>query len=143
MTTSIHSLQDIDESIDEDYEPDVDTFESLFAAFTEKWMETQVTHHVSVSAANAFWILSLQYVHDLYRLKVSENIRKGIPQFVHLRRQIQKDICPEVNMSFAFMNKNDGNMHYVQHDQTPLKDYQRDPQYKKMYEEAHIQVYTY
>ena len=38
------------------------------------------------------------------------------------------------------MNKNDSTMHHVQDDQTPLRKFQRDPRFKKMYEEAHIEV---
>ena len=130
---------DPDDSNNSDPE-DMDTYESLFASFTEKWMETQLTHHVSLAGANAFWKLSFQYVNDICKLKTEENIAKNIPQFVHVRRQVQKEICPNVLMSFAFMNKNDGSMIYIRDDHTPLNKYQRDPRFKKIYEEAHIQV---
>ena len=45
-------------------------------------------------------------------------------------------------MSFAFMNKADGNVVHVQSEETPLTRYQRDPHYQKLYEEAHVQVNT-
>ena len=73
-------------------------------------------------------------------MKAAENVQKKIPQFIHMRNVMNKNICPEVKMSFVFLNKNDGTLHHVQDDQTPLTKFQRDPRFKKMYEEAHIEV---
>lgn len=75
-------------------------------------------------------------------MKAAENIRKNVPQFLHVRNQMygDKQLCPEIKMSFAFIDMNDGTTHYVQEGQTPLKKFQRDPQFKKLYEEAHIEV---
>ena len=110
--------------------------------FTKEWIRTKLTHHVSLAGADEFWKLSFKYVGDMLRLKEAENVTKGVPQFVHMRRLMYKDqtICPEVKMSFVFMNKNDGTIHYIQEGQTPLKNFQRDTRFIKMYEEAHIEV---
>ena len=117
-----------------------DTFESVFTSFTENWLQTQLTHHVSLAGANAFWKLCFKYVSDLYALREAENISKRIPQFVHVRRQVYKQICPNIKMTFVFKDKTNGMVHYVEDDQTPLTNYQRDPKFQKLYEEAHIQV---
>lgn len=73
-------------------------------------------------------------------MKLAENIKKKIPQFLTVRKNFYKDYCPEVKMSFTFLNKNDGTIVKVEEDHTPLKQYQRDPQYQKLFEEAHIEV---
>ena len=132
-----------DESVHEedDNNEGGNTYDSVFTSFTENWLQTQLTHHVSLAGANAFWKLCFKYVKEMYELKEAENITRAIPQFVHVRRQVYKEICPEVKMTFVFMNKNDGTLHHVQEDETPLKNYQRDPQFRKLYEEAHIQVF--
>ena len=44
-------------------------------------------------------------------------------------------------MTFAFKNKDEGTVVHVQSEDTPLIQYQRDPKYQKLYEEAHVQVY--
>ena len=57
-----------------------------------------------------------------------------------VRKNIYKDMCPDVKMTFAFMKKSDGSVITVEADSTPLTQFQRDPNYQKLYEEAHIQV---
>ena len=104
------------------------------------WLHTQVTHHVSLAATKAFWKLSFQHVAKLYELKADQGISRKIPQFPQVRKNIYKDYCPDVKMTFAFMNKNDGSIVYVNEDHTPLQQYQRDPQYQKLFEEAHVEV---
>ena len=72
--------------------------------------------------------------------KKTENVRKKIPQYPQIRKNIYKDICPEIKMNFAYLNTSDGSISHVSADTTPLNQYQRDPVYKKLYEEAHIEV---
>ena len=43
-------------------------------------------------------------------------------------------------MTFAFKDKTDGSVTTVNVDKTPLREFQRDPKYQKLYEEAHIEV---
>lgn len=63
--------------------------------------------------------------------------------YFQVRKNVYKDICPDVEMTFYFLNKNDGTIVRVSDDHTPLNKYQRDPQYQKLYEEAHIKVKLY
>ena len=95
---------------------------------------------MSLSGSNAFWKLSFQYVAKLQDMKKAENVKKKIPQFYQVRKNVYKDLCPDVKMSFAFLNIQDGSIIHVKEDHTPLNRYQRDPKYKKLYEEAHIEV---
>ena len=112
----------------------------MLYSLTSEWLQGQLTHHVSLSAANFFWKLAFKYVFHIHELKANEGITRGIPQFLHQRRVMYKNICPEVKMSFAFLNKEDGSIIVVKEDHTPLSQYQRDPNYQKLYEEAHIEV---
>lgn len=73
-------------------------------------------------------------------MKLNENVTKKIPQFLQIRKNIYKDICPQIQMTFAFLHKTDNSVIYVSDDHTPIKEYERNPQYQKLYEEAHIQV---
>lgn len=116
------------------------SFDSLFQSFSQKWLNTQLTHHVSLAAANAFWSMEFQYVSELHDLKVAEGISRKIPQFLQVRKNIYRDMCPDIKMSFVFLNKTDNSIIRINEDHTPLKQYQRNPNYQKLYEEAHIQV---
>ena len=82
----------------------------------------------------------MKYVADIYDLKVAEGITRKIPQFNQIRKTMYKDFCPPISMTFVFLNKADGSIISVHEDHTPLARFQRDPQYQKLYEEAHIQV---
>lgn len=57
-----------------------------------------------------------------------------------IRKNIYKDMCPEIKMTFGFRKKSDGSIITVAADSTPLSKFQRDPEYDKLYEEAHIEV---
>ena len=126
---------------DSDFTGDDDeSFSEMLISLANDWLQTQLTHHVSLEATNAFWRLSLKSFHKLIERKTAEGIKRKIPQFVQIRRNIYKDICPDVKMTFVFLNKNDNTIVNVNTNQTPLTDYQRDPQYVKLYEKAHIEV---
>ena len=112
----------------------------MFFEFCKQWINAQLTHHVSLEAASVFWKLAFQFVSDIEKLKENEGIKKKIPQFQQIRKTMYKDHCPEVQMSFAFLNNEDDTIIKVKGNHTPLKLYQRDPKYQKLYEEAHIEV---
>ena len=127
-------------SSENESEDEYSSYSSLFKSFANQWQHGQLTHHVSLTAATAFWDLAFKYVSDLSQLKAQENNHKKTPGFLHVRKQIYKDLSPDVKMSFAFKKKTDGSIVYVKDDITPLKKYQRDPEYEKLYEEAHVEV---
>lgn len=75
------------------------------------------------------------------KLKEEENVKRKIPKFPQVRKNVYRDICPKVKMSFMFRNRNDGSIKIsTELDHTPLNKFQRDPLYEKLYEEAHIEV---
>lgn len=132
----------------EEGEPDEDeidgddesTFKALFHSFSRQWLNTQLHHHVSLSAANSFWKLAFKYVSKIEKLKAEERIKSKIPQFLQVRKNFHANICPEVKMTYAFKNEADGSIIHVEDDHTPLNEFQRNPQYQKLYEEAHIEA---
>ena len=73
-------------------------------------------------------------------LKEQEHLFKKIPQYAQIKKNIYKSICPKIHMNFAFLNTSDGTIVKVNSETTPLVQYQRDPKYKKLYEEGHIEV---
>ena len=117
-----------------------ESFENVLQSFSKEWLHAHLTHNVSLAASNIFWQLSFNFVSKIQSLRASEGINRKIPQFLQVRKNMYTDICPQVHMSFAFLNKNDGSIIHVDANQTPLRQYERDPLYQKLYEEAHIEV---
>ena len=121
-------------------EEEEETFQSLLDSFSYQWLNTQLTHQVSLAAANSVWKTSLEYVGKIFELKSKERVKKNIQQFPQIRKNIYRDICPPVKMTFVFLNKMDNSIVEVTDDHTPLNQFQRNPDYQKLYEEAHIEV---
>lgn len=124
---------------EEGNEEEID-FESTFFSFSKEWLNTQLTHRVSLTASNCFWKLALKYIPKIHELKTAENIKKKIPQYLQVKKNLYQDHCPEIRMSFVFLNKADGSIIKVQDDHTPLNQFLRNSQYQLLYEEAHIEV---
>ena len=76
-------------------------------------------------------------------LKDQAGITRKTPKFTQERRKMYAN-CPRVQMRFAYKHKLTGAIETVDCDATPAKKYHRNPEYIKIYEEAHVQVnFTY
>ena len=95
-------------------------------------------HHVSAAAANHFWDLSLQYV----PLVLNQRQRK-VPKFNQKRRRILEDHCPPIYMEFFYRNRYDGTIVHYKGSKAPIKAYQNDHKYEKLYELAYVKVNPY
>lgn len=97
-------------------------------------------HKVSATASNKFWDLSLQYAPKLQTMWEREGQVKGVPGFINQKRKLYKQYCPKVEMEFAFMSKIDGKIEKVNGGTAPVKKYQNNPDYIKLYEIASVKV---
>ena len=93
-----------------------------------------------MAACNSFWKLAFRGIPSILEMKKNENIKKPIPQYPQIKKNIYLDLCPDIKMHFVYQNTSDGSIIHVNADTTPINKYQRDPMYKKLYEEAHIEV---
>ena len=124
-------------TIDEDY---FDILDEL----SRRWLSIQLTHDVSLKAADEFWRLAVEWMPALYSAKDRCHIRKKVPQFQNQRKKLQADLCPRVGLNFAFQNTVTNEVHMVNNvDKTPLKMYERNPLYTKLYEVAYVKVIIY
>lgn len=147
---SIHDHQDLfqdDQNNDPPEDPEdpddviaPEDHRSLLKDFSRQWYLAQLQHKVSATAAEAFWAISRTFWPKIEAAKQAESITKTIPLFQNQRKILQKNFCPEIHMEFAFLNVTTGNVERVHSMSTPLKEYQRNPNFIKLYEEAHIQV---
>ena len=67
-----------------DEEEEDDSFLTVFQAFSREWLQTQLTHQVSLSASNSFWVLAMKYIPGIHELKTAERIQHKIPQFMQV-----------------------------------------------------------
>ena len=121
-------------------EEDDESFDSFLKSFSREWLNTQLTHQVSLAACNAFWKIAFRGIPSILEMKKIEKINKAIPQYPQIKKNIYNDLCPDIKMHFVYENTSDGSIIHVNTGTTPITKYQRDPMYKKLYEEAHIEV---
>lgn len=131
-------LGDGDNDDSDDYE---DNYKDVLNSLSRQWMKTQLTHKVSAKASNTFWDLTLTYVPKLLNFKEREGHFKNIPKFINQRRKLTKQYCPDVQMEFAFRNRLDGSIIKHRGATSPLKEFQQNPNYMKLYEVASIKVF--
>lgn len=135
-------FQDPPEDPDDDLSilDDEDDYASLLKAMSRKWYSAQLNHKVSATAAEAFWKIAKTYWPKIVQAKQSEEVEKSTPLFPNQRKKLDKQLCPEIHMEFGFLNVTTGEVETVNSMTAPLKDYERNPNYIKLYEEAHIKV---
>ena len=114
-------------------------YQGLLQDLKEKWLLTQLTHNVSAAATNSFWDLGLSYFPALIAEKLDNNVKKDVPGFIHLRRGLYEDMCPEVHMKYAYLKKSTQEIQVIYVDKCPSRDFPR-RHYTKLFEEAHIKV---
>lgn len=73
---------DVDNSLASD--DDDASYDNWFKALSKEWLHSQLHHHVSLTASNAFWNLSLKYIPKLIEMKKIEANTKKIPQFLQV-----------------------------------------------------------
>ena len=102
------------------------------------WLVTSITHKVSKTATNIFWVLARKYFVRIFAARAREDNQKKIPQFEHLRRQLYKDL-PRVNLEIAYRNKESGDVIKRFTDKTPKSNFPAD-KFEKLYEVATVDV---
>ena len=115
-------------------------YQSLLNAMTRKWYFTQLTHKVSASAADDFWEIAKNFWPRIEGAKQAEAIARKTPLFQNQRKRMSQQLCPDIHMEFGFLNVTTGVIHKISALSTPIKQYERNPEYIKLYEEAHIKV---
>lgn len=114
-------------------------YSNLLQKFSEKWLLVQLTHQVSGAAANSFWKLSMETLPKLLEARSNEEVTKHVPGFIHQRRTLYKERCPDIYMTSTYLNTTTGHIEVVKSTTTPMGKY-RNSNYTKLYEEAHIKV---
>ena len=95
-------------------------------------------HNVSAAAANAFWALGFKSI-----TKVQKEEEKKVPLFTQQRRKLLNDNCPDVKLEHWYKNKSNGEVFSVKGSVAPVKNYERNPKYEKLFDTAHVEVNFY
>ena len=77
---------------------------NLLQAISEKWLLVELHHCVSKAAANAFWDIATSLFPNLYKMKENLGVRRKIPQFVHVRRKLQKKFLPRIHSTTGYQD---------------------------------------
>lgn len=116
-----------------------ETFQSRFDKFAEEWMATEINHHVSQTASEAFWKIANANFGPIYDKKREENIKRKIPQFCQLRRRLNDQKLPPIHVETAFKNKETGAVSIVNNNGNTGQNFPRHT-HTKLYEQATVNV---
>ena len=114
-------------------------YHDLLKTFSSKWLLSQLTHNVSLTAANAFWQLSLNFLPVLLEAKENSLVKKNTPGFIHQKRKLYDEMCPKVHMKFVFLNRITNEIETIECEKDPSRRFPKST-HIKLYEEAHIKV---
>ena len=115
-------------------------FQTLMDELTEQWMSVEVDHHVSKTATDAFWRLALNHFYPLIKLKHIQGVRRKIPLFSQLRKNLKQQHVPPIKMDFGYVNNTTGALEEVKNVlHTPVAKYLPD-NFKKVYEIGKIEA---
>ena len=118
----------------------MEDYNLLLESMSRKWHYTQLHHEVSATAADKFWQIAKSFWPKLVEAKQVEGVKRKTPEFQNQRKKIVKQLCPDIHMEFGFLNVNTGAIHKVATRTAPFKEYERNPNFIKLYEEAHVKV---
>ena len=130
-----------DEEFDEEEEDDLEEeneYIKLFRIICERWQLIEINHNVSKTATNEFWEVAVKLLPTLIQTKQNLGITRKIPQFVHIRRMLNRKILPPIQHVTAYRNERTNEIHEVK-DEENHNDY-KSSRYTKIYETASVQV---
>ena len=118
-----------------------DSYFDILEQLSQLWLSIQLSHKVSMKAADQFWAVGLHWFKKLFDAKNNQKIRFKTPQFVAQRRKLYKKQCPKVHLSFSYKNKTTGDVKIIEDVAvTPQKDFDRNPNFEKLFESASVKV---
>ena len=98
----------------------------------KKWLNIELSHHVSKTASNEFWKVALQIIPKLVPMKKT-------PTFPTLRKKMYGSLIPPINLHIAYENKATGEVQYVDQESTPISAFPVSD-YTKLFEVATVKV---
>ena len=110
-------------------------YEDPLQELTKKWFLNQSKHHVSASAANNFWDIAFKFIP-----LVLQSREKKVPKCIQQRRKLKKDNCPPVTVEHCYRNKINGEILHHSGSAAPVKTYQDNSKFEKLYEIAYVKV---
>ena len=119
----------------EEEEDEQNPYFELLQAISQKWLLVELSHTVSKAATNAFWEIAVNLLPSLYKKKERHGISRKIPQFVHIRRKLQKDLLPPIHRTTAYQDAETNDIIEVSDPKFRPNDVQ-----KKIYETTSVKV---
>ena len=137
--------KDEDEDEDEeegphDIEQETDYF-SILHSLSKKWSVAEMDHTISQSASNELWKIAFKFIPKLLDAKREQNVTRKVPQFNHLRRQLNNKYTPEVKSEMAFLKRDNEEVTVVNGASAPRSRFPGN-EYEKLYEVSTVKVIT-
>ena len=112
----------------------------LLTQLSKQWLLIELHHQVSKSASNSFWQLALSHMNKLFNMKQHQGVRRKIPQYCHLRRNLNKNHSPPIDLEFGFVDKSSNTLEIVRDvEHAPSKMFPPS-KFRKVYEIATVKA---
>ena len=136
---TVNQQEEIDEWSEndgEDFNIDVEDYSTILEKLKSKWLLTEINHSVSKTASDAFWKIGLLFFNELH---AAPGRRKKTPQFKTVRRQMYRNLVPEIELEIGYRHKVSGEITVVKDSITPMKRFST-ATFEKIYEIGTVKV---
>ena len=127
-----------EEDDDEEFE-ETDDYNTILNHLSKEWLKVEVNHNVSKVSSACFWDVAKSWFHRMFVAKQRQQIKRKTPSFVHIRRKLDRDSVPPIDMEIAYKHKETGDLTVVRDSVTPKSQFPPN-EYRKVWEVGTVQV---
>ena len=141
MHEGAYLREDDDEDDGEEEEDDLD-YHEILNSLSKQWMNAEMDHTISQAASNELWKIAFDFIPKLVSARQLNGIRRKVPTFNHIRKQLHKKGTPDVQLEIGYRNRNTDEITLVNASTTPVSTFPAN-MYEKLYEVATAKVSYY
>ena len=82
----------------------------------------------------------MKFIPVLESLRDRDNVTKKTAGFAQQKKNLYSMKCPKIKVKFGYKNKSTGIVEAVECGTESIKNFEKNPDYVKVFEEAHVQV---
>ena len=140
-----------DDDDDDPDDPDFDvgggdgrpSYRDMLDKLSEDWLTAEIDHRMSKKGSEILWKLANEHFYEIYRVKKEQGIKRKIPQFQQIRRQLTKKNTPKVKLEIAYKCKDTGEITIMENlESTPVSRFPPST-HERLYEIASVDVSLY
>lgn len=115
-------------------------YKQILKKLANDWLLVEIDHRVSKTATELFWKLADSSFYKLYETMKAQKVKRKVPQFQQLRKNINQTYVPPIKMNVGYKDKTTNETIVIENvEEIPVSKYPPD-KYQMLYEEATVDV---